>query len=135
VILAELEVDLAPGDLRINAKAQIRKTARGYRIGNSRLYRSAKAYAAQCLRVQWAGREPLQGPLSVLIVEEWPRLHRQGPAYGLPLGDLDAPLKGILDALEAAGVVGDDAQVVELRVSKRHSKPGRIRVVVEQLPP
>jgi len=50
--------------------------------------------------------------------------------------DLDNLLKGILDALVAAGVLLDDYQVYELHIVRRPpERPGRVRVIVEPIEP
>lgn len=72
------------------------------------------------------------GPLQVAIVAYWPRKHRKGPAEELPLGDVDAVAKAVLDALEDAGVIANDAQVVRLGLAKAYSKKSpRIEVKVK----
>jgi len=60
----------------------------------------------------------LRGPVAVSIAEGWTRTHRTGPAAGLALGDVDSPLKCILDALQLGGAFEDDGQVVSLIAAK-----------------
>lgn len=60
----------------------------------------------------------LKGPVAVSIAEGWTRTHRTGAAAGLALGDVDSPLKCILDALQLGGAFENDAQVVQLVASK-----------------
>ena len=61
---------------------------------------------------------PLAGPLCVTVAEGWLRTNRTGPAAGLALGDIDSPLKCILDALQHGGAFENDSQVVRLIASK-----------------
>ena len=75
--------------------------------------------------------EPLSGPLVLSLREFWPRRHRQGPAVGLALGDVDGPLKGVLDALEDGGVFADDAQIVRLSCIEKHVDFRNPRIEVE----
>ena len=60
----------------------------------------------------------------------WPRRRHLDGTEALALGDVDAPLKATLDALERAGVFDDDARVVELRARKSWDK-ARPRIEVE----
>jgi Holliday junction resolvase RusA-like endonuclease len=61
-------------------------------------------------------------PLGVSLIFEPP------PKYS---GDLDNLIKQTLDALQAAGVMADDRQVVVLRAEKgERRKEGRVRVVM-----
>lgn len=64
------------------------------------------------------GRPPIKGPVCVTVAEAWARRHRNGPAAGLALGDIDSPIKCILDGLQLGGVFENDAQVVRLIVAK-----------------
>ncbi len=61
---------------------------------------------------------PLRGPVIVSIHEHWERTCREAHNNGLPLGDVDSPIKCILDALKLGGAYVDDSQVVQLVVSK-----------------
>lgn len=49
--------------------------------------------------------------------------------------DLDNLPKGVLDALQKAGVFLDDTQIDDLRITRGESigKPGRVRVDVEEV--
>jgi Holliday junction resolvase RusA-like endonuclease len=58
------------------------------------------------------------GQVSVEIDSYWPRQRALPRAIGLALGDVDAPLKLTLDALQQASVLDDDARVVEVRARK-----------------
>jgi Holliday junction resolvase RusA-like endonuclease len=58
------------------------------------------------------------GQVSVEIDSYWPRRRALPRAENLALGDVDAPLKLTIDALEAASVLDDDARVVEVRARK-----------------
>lgn len=79
-----------------------------------------------------AGRPPLEGPVEVHFVFRFPRpqshYRRAGLRHGLPVApgkkpDWDKVARSTGDAL--AGICyGDDAQVVEARVSKRWGDPG-----------
>lgn len=45
-------------------------------------------------------------------------------------GDIDKHARNILDALQDAGVIKDDAQVVDLRVSKRYASVAGARIIL-----
>ena len=60
------------------------------------------------------------GTLEVTIVTYWPKFKRCLPGALVPLGDVDAPISGILDAMEKAGVIDNDARVVRLAAEKHH---------------
>lgn len=60
----------------------------------------------------------LAGPVAVTIAEGWTRTNRTGPAAGLALGDIDSPIKCILDALQLGNAFANDSQVVALMVTK-----------------
>ena len=73
------------------------------------------------------------GPVTVTITSWWPRVHRTGPAAGMPIGDVDAPVKAVLDALARGGALKDDSQVAIVVASKMIAFPGeaaRIDVTV-----
>lgn len=111
-------------------------------VGNGRMvemskrvkpWREAVKYAA----LEIAG-EPLNGPLSVAIDFFLPRpkghfrsganahlLRNGAPTHPATRPDLDKLARSTLDALTAAGVYGDDSQVVQLHVSKHYrDRPG-----------
>lgn len=67
----------------------------------------------------------------------WPRVHRSGSSSGLALGDVDAPVKSVLDALTRGRAVWDDSLVTRVESVKRHALPDeqpKIIVTVETLP-
>jgi len=82
-------------------------------------YASAKALLAEQAHLQW-DRPPLLEPVDVHIC-----LFFKGAQ-----GDIDGPIKGILDALEDAEVYKSDAQVDGLSVFKFHKSP-QPRVEIE----
>lgn len=107
-----------PGLLRNNRRICARAVGRRAQFYAAREYKAARAALEEELRQARGGEPPVEGPVEVQVATYWPRRHRQGPANGLALGDVDASLKGILDALEGADVLGDDAQVVRLLAAK-----------------
>jgi len=111
----------------INRRAVLRRRGAKVVIGTSADYQAAKRFLAARWREQTRAR--FTGPVAVSITLNWDRMaHR----YGLAAVDVDAHAKIILDSLEAARVLEDDAQVVELRLRKFVAKdsPG-IEVEVE----
>lgn len=100
----EITLRIAPGELRINRAW--RKTKAGMR--RSEQYREAMRAVAADIRdasPNWRYRD---FPVEVQIIAYWPT----------HAGDVDAPVKGILDALKKGGIYGDDKQVVRLVVEK-----------------
>lgn len=84
-----------------------------------------------------AGREPLPGPLHVLIGFQFRRpkshyrtgrnahlLKDQAPAYPDGKPDLDKLCRAVLDGLTEGRAFWDDAQVVQLAASKVYGEPG-----------
>ena len=63
----------------------------------------------------------LEGPL-LYVTTFADRLHRRGAAEGLAFIDVDACVKGILDAVEHAGIIETDAQVSLLTACKAYDK-------------
>lgn len=126
----EVLIDAQPGWAAINRKTQ----GRGHKLSDGYLaFREATAYAVSQLRIKaQAAGKPLGLPVpwhrvSVQLLCYWPTVHRKGPLAGLPRGDIDAPVKGTLDALQLAGLVDDDGRVCGLMVLKFHD-PARPRV-------
>jgi Holliday junction resolvase RusA-like endonuclease len=74
---------------------------------------------------------PHAGLVRVELLTAWPRKHASGPLAGVALGDVDACCKAALDVLEVAGLLLDDAQVVELVARKAWDRANpRIEIVV-----
>jgi Holliday junction resolvase RusA-like endonuclease len=63
-----------------------------------------------------------EGPLAVTVSAYWPTCNRTGAAADIARGDVDAVAKACLDALEHAGVLTDDAQVVSLTCAKAYDR-------------
>lgn len=96
-------------------------------------FREAVEQAVEQARDQ--GTIPVERPawraLGVAVRSYWPRKHDKDPTLrGLALGDVDSPLKGVLDALQHAGVYDDDTRIVELVALKSYD-PDCPRVEVE----
>lgn len=80
--------------------------------------------------------KPIKGMVAVAVLAHWPRQWGpKGRAEGRPLGDVDAPVSNLLDAL--AGILyGDDAQVALLIAANAKAAKGeeRIEASVAHLP-
>lgn len=117
----------SPGDLTINSGSWTVYHPRGRGgpagIRQSADYKAAKQSAAmhvkRCL-LQTGARPIPSGPVAAEVAVFAARRHRTGPASGLGLVDADGPLKGLCDALELAGVIGNDAQIVDVTSRKWH---------------
>ena len=124
-----------PSGARINAARRATIIRRkGKAIPGTRPDDGAKAWRSLAvleLRTRWSrlARGPLVGPVTLEVHTHWPRCRRSGPASGLPMGDVDATAKAVLDALQHAGVLADDAQVKRLVLVNRYdAKRPRIEV-------
>lgn len=130
MILFTAEID--PGKLSINGAK--RAGARPGKGGKPQPFtRPSKRYAAAFAELvagvlEWGQEcgQCLEGPVALTLDAFWPRVNREGPAAGLALGDADAPIKAICDALQGGhenrgrpvGVLLDDAQIVEIHARK-----------------
>lgn len=112
------------GDARINGRFMA--VARG-RAVTSKAYRAFKENFAA--RVRDESRPPLIGPCIVSMSLPWDRTCREAHNDGIPFGDVDSPVKCILDALTLGGVFVDDSQVVML-VSSKWPRPEQLIVEV-----
>lgn len=115
-------VDVPPGRFRVNKAYRRGKTwGGGASVHQGDTYADAKSILGEKAHLTWiaeCGAQQFQGPVAVRIVFRMDKPHRKGPAKHLGYGDIDGPIKGVLDALEAAQVFANDAQVVELSVQK-----------------
>lgn len=127
--MIEFTVSCNPSDLGFNGAVRHARTADGQPITYlSKEYRDARDKVTLEVRMTKA---VFTGPVMVDLVTYYDRLHREGPAEGLPFGDVDATVKGVLDALEKAGTIQDDAQVMAATLLKSYDKNNpRVEVVV-----
>ena len=122
-LLYSVTIEGNPGDAAINRARRISRTG-GYK--SARLKSFERRAAAAIERDQ-----PLTQPVvGVRVHAYWPRIRHLEGCKELAYGDADAPIKATLDALERAGVLDDDARVVELIARKSYDKH-RPRIVVE----
>lgn len=127
-----LTVSINPGDLRVNGAWRAGESWGGDTvIYKSQKYENARAIVGEAAMLRMVGFKPLSGPLVLSLRQFWARRHQQGPAVGLAYGDVDGPLKGVLDALEDGGVFADDAQIVRLRDIEKHVDVKNPRIEVE----
>ena len=98
----------------------------GARRYTSPRYRAWSALAKQVIGLRPQGRpitEPQQ--LEVTVVRPRPKRLREGGRCCAPTRpDLDNYIKGVLDALQGAGVLKDDALVVEVHARKVYAASG-----------
>jgi Holliday junction resolvase RusA-like endonuclease len=125
----EATVDGSPGPAKVNHRFMpVRRGSRAMLV-KSPEYRRWQQDAVRVFGEVDGQSFPL-GPVCVEIDAYWPRCNRKGPAANLCLGDVDAVAKAVLDALDAAEVIGDDAQVVEALLRKHYDKD-HPRIVVK----
>ncbi len=97
-----------------------------YTIARNRkiLSKKGRAYkkAAQLLMICQGVEKGLKGPYSVWVQVRPPDLRKR---------DLDNILKPVLDSLTEYGVISDDSQITDLRVTKYNMvKGGQLNVLV-----
>lgn len=125
-----------PGAARLNGRSTPIRRGDGATVILSAQYKAWRALAVPLMRRARAGRDAFFGPVVVQIETYWPKAHRTGWLAGLPLGDVDACCKAVLDALQHAGVYSDDGLVVALRAFKEHDAAhSRVVVLVEEYNP
>lgn len=130
----------SPGPAKVNTRTTaLAGKGKAARVVLSSDYRQWRGLAVALMRdaavrFGWPATKSIRtGSLAVTVDAFWPRKHAKGEAEGLALGDVDAVAKACLDALEHAGVIGDDAQVVELVCRKAHDKSNpRIEIEVRR---
>lgn len=88
-----------------------------------------KAFVARLGEAWRSAGHPVinSGTWRILIHSVWSRQRHLDTS--VPLGDVDAPVSAVLDALQEIGVLDDDARVVEQAATKGHD-PARPRVIV-----
>lgn len=117
-----LEID--PGRFHVNRAYRAGKTKGGRSIVyQGTTYTSAKALLGEQAHLEF-DRRPFMGPVTVTIDLHFPEMKR-----GHIHGDIDGPIKGILDALQDAQVYCNDAQVESLAVAK-FCDPERPRIEI-----
>lgn len=71
------------------------------------------------------------GLWSIALHAIWPRVrHLDIPTA---CGDVDAPISWVLDALQAAGALDDDARITEVRATKAQGPDPSLTITLEQL--
>ena len=98
-------------------------------VGNGRMIEMSKKVGPWRDRVFHTARrdftgEPFDGPLEVSIVFYLARPKTVTRAYPSVVPDIDKLDRSTNDALTIAGVITDDARIVDLHLSKRYGEPG-----------
>ena len=109
--------------------AYARKTLKGYR-GYATHTSASKQWEAEVRRQLEFTDGVLTGPVEVLLHFELARPKSARRLLPSTKPDLDKLARAVLDALTGV-VFKDDAQVVDLRVTKRYGTPG-VHVIVVQ---
>ena len=108
-----------------------------YKSSEAKRFAARASEALKIARVRdphaWLNVDSLP-QMRIEVTAYWPRRRHLPDAGELALGDVDAPLKAVLDAMEAAGLYDDDCRAVELLARKRYDKENpRIEVSVFRL--
>lgn len=98
---------------------------------------------ADLMRRDWAGADPLRGPLVVNMLFDMPRpkshygtgrnankLKKSAPVEHTQAPDIDKLARLVLDSLQVAGVINDDAQVCYLWANKQWQKDGKTIITI-----
>lgn len=108
-----------PGDGAINRSRGMSRRGDLFKSAKAKSFATRARLAARAAHAR-AGH-PRVRECSVTIRSYW--------CAELALGDVDAPVRAVLDSLEAAGVLEDDSLVIELTASKSYDKDNpRIQV-------
>jgi Holliday junction resolvase RusA-like endonuclease len=102
----------------------------GVRVIKSKRARDYSSRAQMMIRLATRGRQLPGNTFEVEIRAYWPRQSHLEGCEALALGDVDAPVKSTIDALERAGVFDNDGRVVSVTASK-HLDRERPRVELE----
>lgn len=128
-----------PGEVIPQGRPRFARTRTGVRTYDPARSREYKSFVQWSTFQLWPA-EPLDGPLSVRIVEyraipaSWSKKRRAEALAGVirPTGrpDLDNVVKAILDSLNGR-MWHDDSQVVSLHAEKRYAEIARAEVEIE----
>lgn len=128
-----------PGEVVPQGRPRFARTRSGIRTYDPAKSRNYKTFVQWSTHELWPA-EPLDGPLSVRIVEyraipaSWSKKRREEALSGIirPTGrpDMDNVVKTILDSLNGR-MWRDDSQVVSLHAEKRYAETPRAEVEIE----
>lgn len=88
----------------------------------------------KAIELAWASAGHPQiaaGTWALSVKACWPRTRHLD--QDVPLGDCDAPISWVMDALQEAGVLDDDARVLELRASKTQGVDPFVLIALSRL--
>ena len=128
-----------PGEVIPQGRPRFARTRTGVRTYDPARSREYKSFVQWSTFQLWPA-EPLDGPLSVRIVEyraipaSWSKKRRAEALAGVirPTGrpDMDNVIKAILDSLNGR-MWRDDSQVVSLHAEKRYAETPRAEVEID----
>jgi crossover junction endodeoxyribonuclease RusA len=127
------------------AQGSLKVVGRGRVVDDSPRLRPWRNAVETLARSGWRGRAPLAGPVALELAftlalpKSAPKSWRARPRWATPhrrgTGDVDKLARAVLDALGAAGVYADDAQVTRLAAGKAFGAAPGVRVRVWPGPP
>lgn len=105
-----------------------RKNRRHILVGRGRMINSPE-YRNLCLEIEVAWKKAQfpkisSGTWELRVHSTWPRWRHLDVA--VPLGDADAPVSSILDALQACEALDDDARVMRIVATKGQGPMGTV---------
>lgn len=133
-----LEVEGVPVPQGSKRLGRNRATGRAVLLDDNPALAAWRAHVSLRARLEWAGRAPIAGPVSIWADFYLPRpkshygtgrnagkLKDSAPRWPTVKPDVDKLARAVLDSLTVAGVWGDDAQVVGLSGFKHYAGPLR----------
>ena len=136
--MEDLELTIL-GDPVPKARARVTKAGITYTPAKTRKWEQTAALMAQA---QMRGRDPLQGPLEVVVIAEWPvpvswpawkrDSALQGRICHTTKPDADNIIKAAVDALNGI-VFRDDSQIVGMIARKGYSERPAVTIRVRAL--
>jgi len=131
-VIHHFVLDVSPGSLAINRAYRAHKAGRRIYVKKSDEYKHTVLAVANYLRGEWGDSPQLKGSVSVTLVSNWTRQNQKGHLKDIPWGDIDAFIKGVLDALEQSGIVENDTQCTHLEVFKNVADSPSIELFIEK---
>ena len=117
-----------------NARHKLIRTASGHasRRNSDRFLSLIDAFA-----IEWRRRRDIEitdGVWHCEVRAYWGRKSKRAGCEGVGVGDVDAPLSSILDAIQRAGILDDDVRFVSLTATKHYDKDNpRTEIKLERI--
>lgn len=135
IVTADDITVIVPDVLGKNESHKTGKNGRRFTSDATAAFRESVDRTASTLRRGGAGMQNIitSGAWRLEVIGVWPRQratidgHKVG--FVCPMGDADASIPQALDALQRAGILDDDARVVEVRAWNLYRKDQRATII------